>query len=134
MEFGHIVGKRKTLVNICFRCCENEGESYRPCNLDSCNSKEFHSTTATTAMPTSAATTTKPTTTTTMSITTPTLPTTTIPRHTTRQPVYTAKAPSHTTKPPCIDTDPRCLDINFLMVTCLDIKRLKICPKVCGLC
>ncbi|XP_062598464.1 integumentary mucin C.1-like [Saccostrea cucullata] len=127
MVLGNIIGKRKRMVSICIRCCDNKGESYRPCNLDRCNSKGTPTTTTTIPLFTSA----RPTTTTTTPTTTTTTPTTTT---ITPTPTTTTVPPTTSCPHGCCDKDLRCNDFTFALTTCTDPSRGHLCEKTCGLC
>ncbi|XP_062593646.1 integumentary mucin C.1-like, partial [Saccostrea cucullata] len=90
---GNILGKRK--LNTCFRCCANDGDIYRPCNLNQCSMQAISLSTnvaSISTIPSKARTTLK---------TTATSPTTT-PTSTTTTPTSTTTTPTSitTTTPP----------------------------------
>ncbi|XP_062602852.1 uncharacterized protein LOC134264577 [Saccostrea cucullata] len=121
---GNILGKRN--LNTCFRCCANDGDMYRPCNMNQCSMQAISlttivastrtlpskahtnspKTTATSPTTTPNSTATTPTSTITMSTSTTTTPTstTTTPTSTTTTPTSTTTTPTSTTTTPTSTT------------------------------
>ncbi|XP_061194939.1 mucin-2-like [Saccostrea echinata] len=98
---GNIIGKRK--LNTCFRCCANEGDMYRPCNMNQCSMQVItvSTTRSFTKIPSISSTTMVASTTTTpTSTTTPTTLLKTTPTSGTTMPTSTTATPTSTTTMP----------------------------------
>ncbi|XP_061165624.1 uncharacterized protein LOC133174527 [Saccostrea echinata] len=136
---GNIIGKRK--LNTCFRCCANEGDMYRPCNMNQCSMQVITVSTtrsitkvppiSTTIMVASTTTTPTSTATPTTSLkTTPTSGTTTSTSTTT--PTSTTTMPTSTTTTP---TSPTTMPTSPTLSTTIPITTTtSSTPTSCYLC